>query len=95
MFHHLTAPNKIKAFQEVHRILKPGGEFHLLDFTRPTKWVMRIISIPIAHMEEADDNIRGLLPEMLQKAGMTQITDTHHFYTIFGELAHLQIRKSL
>lgn len=94
MIHHLTAANKIKAFQEVYRILKPGGEFHLLDFTKPTRWMMRLISIPIGRMEEADDNIRGLLPEMLQKAGMSKFTDTHHFYTIFGELAHYQIQKT-
>jgi len=32
MVHHLIASNKVKAFQEVLRVLKSGGEFHLLDF---------------------------------------------------------------
>jgi ubiquinone/menaquinone biosynthesis C-methylase UbiE len=89
MIHHMTAPNKLKTFQEVFRILKLGGEFHLLDFGKPTNFGMRLISIPIARMEEAEDNIRGLLPEMLKAAGFIDITETRHFRTIFGELSHI------
>ncbi len=88
MIHHLAAPNKLRAFQEVFRILKPGGEFHLLDFGRPTDLGMRLVSIPIARMEEAGDNIHGLLPDMLRQAGLSEVTETRHFKTIFGELIH-------
>lgn len=94
MIHHLTAPNKLKAFQEVFRILKPSGEFHLLDFGKPTSIGMSLISIPIARMEEVGDNIRGYLPGMLQIAGFSAITETRHFKTIFGELIHSYILKS-
>lgn len=90
MIHHLTAPNKLKAFQEVFRILKPGGEFHLLDFGKPTSLGMRLISIPIARMEEAGDNVRGLIPNMLKQSGLSEITETRHFKTLFGELSHYQ-----
>jgi ubiquinone/menaquinone biosynthesis C-methylase UbiE len=90
MIHHLTALNKRKAFQEVFRILKPGGEFHLVDFGKPASLGMRLISIPIARMEEAGDNIRGLLPDMLHQAGLTNIVETRHFKTLFGELIHYQ-----
>jgi ubiquinone/menaquinone biosynthesis C-methylase UbiE len=90
MIHHLTAPNKLKAFREVFRILKPGGEFHLLDFGKPTNLGMRLISIPIARMEEAGDNIRGLLSVMLRQAGFQGMIETRHFKTLFGELIHYQ-----
>jgi hypothetical protein len=70
--------------------LKPGGEFHLLDFGKPTSLGMRLISIPIARMEEAGDNIRGLLPGMLRQAGLSDIAETRHFKTLFGELIHYQ-----
>ena len=93
MIHHLTTPNKLKAFQEVFRILKPGGEFHLLDFGKPSCPGMRLISIPIARMEEAGDNIRGLLSGMLREAGLSEITETRHFKTVFGELVHYQSRR--
>jgi ubiquinone/menaquinone biosynthesis C-methylase UbiE len=88
MIHHLTYPNKLKAFQEVFRILKPEGEFHLLDFGKPSTFLMRMISIPIARLEEAGDNIQGLLPEMLRLAGFTSIVEIWRFKTIFGELVH-------
>jgi ubiquinone/menaquinone biosynthesis C-methylase UbiE len=90
MVHHLTRLNKTKAFQEVFRVLKPGGEFHLLDFGQPTNLGMRLVSIPIGRLEEAGDNIRGLLPSMLQQAGFSTITKTRHFKTLFGELIHYQ-----
>lgn len=90
MFHHLTTSNKLKAFQEVFRILKPGGEFHLLDFGKPTSTGMRLVSILIARLEEAGDNIRGLIPTMLSQIGFSEIYESRHFNTIFGELIHFQ-----
>ncbi|PKN88110.1 MAG: methyltransferase type 11 [Chloroflexi bacterium HGW-Chloroflexi-8] len=88
VIHHLTASNKVKAFKEVFRVLKPGGEFHLLDFGKPTSLIMKIISIPIARLEEAGDNIRGLLPEMLRCAGLSNASEVGRFKTLFGELVH-------
>ena len=88
MVHHLTTSNKVKAFQEVSRVLKPGGEFHLLDFGKPSNLLMRMISIPIARLEQTGDNIQGLLPEMLRLAGFNRIFEILRFNTIFGELVH-------
>lgn len=33
MFHHLEGDERRQTMQEVSRVLKPGGSFHLLDFT--------------------------------------------------------------
>jgi len=90
VFHHLTAANKLRALREVFRVLKPGGEFHLLDFGRPTSLWMRLISIPIAHMEEASDNVNGLLPVILLEAGFRNTVETRHFKSPLGELIHYQ-----
>ncbi len=90
MFHHLTASNKLRVLKDVVRVLKPGGELHLLDFGRPTSLWMRMISSPIAQMEEAGDNVHGRLPGMLREAGFRDTLETRHFKTLFGELIHYQ-----
>lgn len=88
MIHHLTAHNKVKAFEEVIRVLKLGGEFHLLDFGKPRDIGMKLISVPMSRLEEADDNIRGLLPDMLHQAGLSEVSEVKRFKTLFGELVH-------
>ncbi len=95
MIHHLTTPIKLKAFQEVFRILKSGGEFHLLDFGKPTSPGMRLVSLLIARMEEAGDNVRGVLPGMLHQAGYIEVNENSHFKTIFGELIQYQALHSI
>ncbi|KAF0112000.1 MAG: type 11 methyltransferase [Chloroflexi bacterium] len=90
MIHHLTAQNKLKTFCEVFRVLKPSGEFHLLDFGKPTNLGMRLVSILISRLEEAGDNIRGLIPIMLHQAGFSEIIESKHFNTVFGELIYYQ-----
>ncbi len=94
VIHHLTAQNKVKAFREVMRILKPGAEFHILDFGNPSDPVMRSLSFFVAHLEEAADNIRGRIPAMLQEAGFSEVEIKARFKTIFGELVHFQLVKN-
>lgn len=93
MIHHLSAVNKVKAFREVNRVLKPRGEFHILDFGSPHDPFMRLVSFFIARMEEAEDNIRGRIPFMLQKAGFERVNTRSRFKTIFGELTYIQVAK--
>ena len=45
---HLSQEGRAKAISEVHRVLKPGGEFLLL-IVNSTDWVLRILSPPLAH----------------------------------------------
>lgn len=87
--HHLTTTQKLTAFQEVRRVLKPNGAFHLLDFGKPTNFWMGLASIVIRNMEEAGDNVQGMLPSLLEKAGFVRVEENAHFLTIFGELTHL------
>jgi ubiquinone/menaquinone biosynthesis C-methylase UbiE len=37
MFHHLPQETKLPTLLEVHRVLKPGGSLHLLDFEQEGK----------------------------------------------------------
>jgi len=92
--HHLITSDKKKTFNEVFRVLKHGGEFHVVDFGKPKTAYGRIISQVIRRMERADDNVKGLIPEFLKQAGFTEITETASFTTLFGSLTMLAARKN-
>ena len=87
VIHHLTTENKRRAFKEIYRVLRPGGELHVLDFGRPHNLYTSIVSPLIRRLEEAADNVQGLLPAMLREAGFDQVEVTQRFTTIFGSLS--------
>jgi ubiquinone/menaquinone biosynthesis C-methylase UbiE len=87
VIHHLTIENKRRTFKEIYRVLRLGGELHVLDFGRPHNLYTSIVSPLIRRLEEAADNVQGLLPAMIREAGFDQVEVTRRFTTIFGPLA--------
>lgn len=86
VIHHLTAPDKLRAFQEVRRVLRPGGCFLIVDFGPPYSLLTRIQSAVMKNLEEAADNFAGHIPPLLQKAGFQAQVEAQ-MNTIFGPLA--------
>ncbi len=93
VLHHLTHENKMRTFEEILRVLRPGGELHIADFGKPHNVLMYMISLIFRHLEETSDNIKGLLPEMLRKTGFEQVEETATFMTVFGTLSLYRARK--
>ncbi|MFH1054628.1 MAG: class I SAM-dependent methyltransferase [Candidatus Altiarchaeota archaeon] len=73
MIHHLPGDElKQKAFTEIYRVLKPGGNIFIADFEPPKNVRGRlIVAFLLGHTMEHND-IREL-PSMLEKAGFTHI----------------------
>ncbi|MDD5472651.1 MAG: methyltransferase domain-containing protein [Candidatus Methanoperedens sp.] len=94
VFHHLTREDKARTFKEIFRVLRHGGELHVADFGKPHNALMYFISLIFRHLEEAGDNIRGLLPEMFRKAGFDLVEETDRYTTLFGTLSLYRARKS-
>ena len=89
MIHHLKTPEKEKTAQEVFRVLKPGGELHIIDFGKPTTIYGKMLGPFLHKFEEANDNIDGKLPEIFGAPGLkTEILGG--FWTFFGDLAFLK-----
>jgi ubiquinone/menaquinone biosynthesis C-methylase UbiE len=59
MLHHLVGADKRQAFAEVHRVLRPDGELHILDFGKPHSIPAYLISLVMRHAEQARENIHG------------------------------------
>ena len=91
--HHLVSADKLRAFQEVYRVLRGGGEFHMVDFGPPHNTYERVLALFDTWLEEAEDNARGRLPGMMQSAGLQHIEETFHLTTIFGSLSMLRAVK--
>jgi SAM-dependent methyltransferase len=95
MLHHLTRAQKKQAFAEVLRVLRPDGEFHLVDFGPPHTFVMRVFARALRRLEETPDHFDGLLPGLLTQAGFSQVSESGHVGTGLGPLSLLQAVKRL
>lgn len=86
VWHHLTRPEKRTAFAEVLRVLRPLGEFHLLDFGPARSTAMRPLAFVLRRLEQAADNFDGLLPGMMVAAGFDPVVEAAHLSTLLGPL---------
>ena len=95
VFHHLTTDHKQNTFAECFRVLRPGGELHIVDFGKPHQALTPGISLFVRRLEQASDNIAGLLPEMMRRAGFADVEEPAQFATIVGGLSSYKARKPL
>jgi len=93
MFHHLSTEDKQRTLGETFRVLRPGGELYIVDFGKPHHALSHVISLIGRRLEHAADNIQGLLPEMIRRAGFVEVEEPTRFTTIFGALSLYKARK--
>nr|WP_316047543.1 class I SAM-dependent methyltransferase [Planococcus glaciei] len=87
--HHLTVEKKLETFKEVCRVLKTGGQFHVLDFEKPQNALMRVAFLPVQFMdgfETTSPHVQGIIPDLLKETGFVAIEETRQFSTIVGTL---------
>jgi ubiquinone/menaquinone biosynthesis C-methylase UbiE len=92
--HHLSRPNKSRAFQEARRVLKPGGAFHIVDFGRPFSLVTRLQSAVMRNLEEAADNYDGRILSILRAAGFESPREHNPMSTVIGPIWFYEAVKS-
>lgn len=68
MFHHLDDQQREKSLEEVFRVLKPGGSFHLLDFV-PKDGSHGFIDRFLHSHARLKDNTQARILELMGRAG--------------------------
>jgi ubiquinone/menaquinone biosynthesis C-methylase UbiE len=75
MFHHLAgADEKLRTLQEVRRVLKPGGQFHLLDFAQPEPTGANALARWLHSRHGLEDNTDARLQVFMEDAGLVAPT---------------------
>jgi ubiquinone/menaquinone biosynthesis C-methylase UbiE len=98
VFHHLDAKQKNNSLKEIKRVLKPNGELHIADWGKPSNTLMRGAFYFVQFLDgfkTTKDNVRGLLPNYINKAGFDQVFETNYFDTIFGTVRLVKARKTI
>jgi ubiquinone/menaquinone biosynthesis C-methylase UbiE len=88
MFHHLNDGEKEKTLQEVRRVLKPGGAFHMVDFERSESGggLARLFH----SSERLKDNSLSRILKLLREAGFADAKATRKAHLLFMPVAFYQ-----
>ena len=90
-FHHLPTATKPAVLREVLRVLRPGGELHVMDFGRPSGWGPWTIFTVLRAFDGLDntaDNAKGLLPRRMEEAGFEDVREVARIDTLVGTVAY-------
>jgi len=97
VFHQLDAKTKSHCFEEIYRVLKPGGQLIIGDWGRAKSKLMRLAFYIVQLLDgfkTTNDNVNGLLPEFIEKAGFSDVSETGYINTKIGSFSYYQGTKN-
>jgi len=88
MFHHLPADEKGKMLREARRVLKPGGEFHMLDFQGSEDAGRGFLARLLHGRAGLRDNSENRVLNLMQQAGFADAKKTGCRRMLFARTAY-------
>lgn len=93
VIHHLPTDGRSGIFHEFHRVLKSGGELHVMDFGVQRTRYARFITSMLKYLEPLGENLRGMIPEYMRSAGFEDIEELHYETTFLGTVSFYRSKK--
>ncbi len=95
-FHHLTTVGKLRALREIHRVLKPRGQFHVADWAESSNGLQRAAFLLVQLLdgfETTADNVKGRLPQIISEGGFQDVEETSMLATPLGTIRLYRAQK--
>lgn len=96
VFHHLSNEQKKNLFTEIHRVLKPDGQFLFGDWGKPKTiwlrmafWLVQLLD----NFETMRAHEKGEIPEFITQAGFDNRQERAHFPTLMGSFYIITANK--
>ena len=96
VFHHLTLRQKYFALEEIRRVLKPSGKFHIADFGKPAGALQRVGFYAVQLLDgfqTTTDNVENLLAKAIKET-FQKAEETAHFKSMVGTVRLTKARKT-
>lgn len=96
VFHQLDAPTKTIALIELHRVLKPNGKLIIADWGKAKNRHMRTAFYLVQLLDgfnTTNDNVKGLMPDFIRKAGFPVATEVDFINTMIGTFSYYKVTK--
>lgn len=88
MLHHLDQDTKVATAAEVFRVLRPGGSFHVVDFTGHMHGPHGLLARRMLKSGHVAGNSDDGIPRLLEAAGFDCSEGTRHRHPVMGEVGY-------
>ncbi|MGC2195166.1 MAG: class I SAM-dependent methyltransferase [Terriglobales bacterium] len=92
MFHHLPHDEKGKTLRAIRRVLKPDGEFHILDFEGPEDSDHAFLARLFHSGHRLKDNSESRVVALVSQAGLADPKKVGRRAMLFGRIAYYRAR---
>lgn len=96
VFHQLDEETKLKSLSELYRVLKPNGKLIIADWGKAQNKLMRLTFGLVQLLDgfkTTNDNVKGLMPDFISKAGFENVAITNSINTAIGTFSYFSASK--
>jgi ubiquinone/menaquinone biosynthesis C-methylase UbiE len=90
MFHHLPSAERERMLREAHRMLEPGGEFHMLDFEGPGDGPPSFLACLFHSNKRLQENSEGRVLSLMKQTGFENAKKVGRRSILTGGVAYYQ-----